>query len=188
MSTRSDTSFIKRHLAELTNPSQTRGEIVTALKERGYRQLGRGCFAVVLAHPDAPSVVVKVGQINSGKSWIIHLGFKDRFMAYADHLKETGSRYKFALRVYHHAFVSERHGGTYTAIVERCFPGRGCKAQDAITDSANVVKGNSFGTSNANPAATRFLRSIAHLGTLDLHSANIMLRRDGTPVVTDPLC
>jgi hypothetical protein len=165
----------------------TRADMVRGLKAMGYRQLGRGAFAVALAHPERPDVVVKVGQCDPG---LKHQGrgIRDRFPEYVDFLKGTGTRSKFALKVYHHQHINGMNGGTYASVVERCKPGRGVKAQTAITASAGVVKGLYWYRDSASAPATRFIERFAFLGTLDLHSGNVMLRANGQAVITDPLC
>jgi hypothetical protein len=178
----------KRDIAAADAPftHATRDEIVRSLKRAGYKALGRGAFAVALAHPDRPDVVIKVGQRNSSK--FQHL--TDHFPEYVDFLKGTGTRSTFALKVYHMEWISGREGGTYAAVVERCKASKGSKAQKAVTYSSYVVSGSSWNravTSSSKPA-TRFIRRFADLGALDLHSKNVMLRANGQAVITDPLC
>lgn len=163
-----------------------RAGMVKALKALGYEQLGRGCFAVALTHPERPDVVVKVGQRRAGRSGFSHL--RDHFPEYCGFLRDSGTRSKYALKVYHFDYFSQRNGGTYAAVVERCRAGKGCKAQRSIEASSYAAKGGRWGTEGADPHATRFIRRFAHLGKLDLHSANVMLRANGQPVITDPLC
>ncbi|MQW33587.1 hypothetical protein [Sinorhizobium meliloti] len=168
-----------------------RSEIVRNLKREGFKQLGRGVFAIALYHPSYPDLVIKVGQRNSHRKWCSHL--RDGFPAYVEFLRFTETKSKFALKVYHHRHVGASNGGTYITVAERCYSGRGCKAQTRVTASGSVVRGLPWGTEGADPAATRFLKRFKASGytlghTLDLHSGNVMLRRDGTPVITDPLC
>ncbi|MBY5849805.1 hypothetical protein HFN51_04435 [Rhizobium leguminosarum] len=171
--------------ATFNAPNMTRPQIVRELREQGYKFLGRGCFAVAMAHPDQPDVVVKVGQRRSHRQYAKR--FSDRFPEYVGFLKDSGTRSKYALKVYHFEEVSHVNGGTYVAVVERCFAGKGSEAQKSVSAAGQVVSRKSWGTNGASKTAASFIKRFAYLGTLDLHSGNVMLRRDGTPVITDPL-
>jgi len=178
-----------RDVASATNQSRIdRAGMVRSLKAMGYEQLGRGCFAVALAHPERPEVVVKVGQRRAGRSGFSHL--KDGFPKYCEFLRSSGTTSKYALKVYHFEEVSHWGGGTYAAVVERCRSGKGCKAQKSIEAASYLAKGSmsAWLIKDADRHATRFIRRFAHLAKLDLHSANVMLRANGHPVITDPLC
>lgn len=178
----------KRDIAAATDllDHPTRADAVRELKRAGYKVLGKGAFAVALAHPDRPDVVVKVGQ----RDHKTRTHISDHFPEYVDFLQGSGTRSKFALKVYHMGWLSGREGGTYAAVVERCKSSKGCKAQKAITYSSYVASGSTWSkavTSSSKPA-TRFIKRFAFLGKLDLHSGNVMLRANGQAVITDPLC
>ncbi|MBY5581872.1 hypothetical protein [Rhizobium leguminosarum] len=188
MTIRKQANQAKRDIAAATalfgNPS--RSDVVRELKLAGYKTLGRGCFAVALAHPDHPDVVVKVGQRRIGRGRRQELS--DRFPEYVEFLKDSGTRSKFALKVYHMEWLSGCGGGTYAAVVERCKAGKGSAAHKAVTASGSVVKGYRWCSKDASGHATRFIRRFAWMGKLDLHSGNVMLRPNGQAVITDPLC
>jgi hypothetical protein len=167
----------------------TRKDIVRSLKAEGFNQLGRGIFSVALVHPAYPDLVIKVGQRKSDRPFCD--SYTDGFPEYVAFLRESRARSKFALKVYHHREVSGHRGGTYVTVSERCYPGKGSKGQKSVTAAANLVKGHSWCAKGADGHAVNFIRRLKsntpRLHRVDLHSGNVMLRRDGTPVITDPL-
>ncbi|WP_027684312.1 hypothetical protein [Rhizobium leguminosarum] len=186
MHIRSQIAKARRDTAELEGD---RKAIIKALTGLGYTVLGKGAFAVVMIHEDAPNVVVKVSQQTSTKGFVRKRGLVDGFSYYVDWMRDSGTRSRYALKVYGHRFVNKCDGGIYISITERCFKARG-KTHRAVTTAANALSGHWWDEKKpADKWAKRYLyRLTSDTGLkLDLHGANVMARANGSPVITDPL-
>lgn len=184
---------LKTTLAGLGN-QPSRGAIKTALRQQGYKQRGQGAFAIVMVHPELPQVVVKIGQVMSGRKFLPST-LSDRFMDYCEWIKHEGTASRYALKVYHNEWVSDQSGGTYVAVIEKCKPCYGSDKAEMVTTAAWAAKHTLTGRGckprrSYSRAANDFLLRLGSEigGTLDIHPANIMQRTDGSIVVTDPLC
>ncbi|MBT1154410.1 hypothetical protein J1C56_02270 [Aminobacter anthyllidis] len=185
MSVRKSITAAKAALAAIDTKTKSRDVIVKTLRAAGWSSVGSGAFATCMAHKAAPGIVIKVGQVVSSKAWI-KSRWQDGFMNYVEATKTTQSRY--ALKVYHSAWVNELSGGTYVAIVERCQKAKSKAHREAISgiDNATASWGTSWG-GRAVCVGLNFLEHVAVYGTLDCHGKNVMVRANGHLVITDPL-
>lgn len=185
MSKRRSINFAKRVAASFAGSHLDRNSIVAQLRSQGWKQIGRGCFAIVLEHPDHNYVVIKVGHTYSTNKYCRKQGLRDGFDRYVDFANYTRS--KLALKVYGELTWA---GDVYLAVVERLYPVNGnTKASKRVTGAAYKTKWGSelWRHVKASPHAVRFFESLRWHGQLDIHGKNIMQRQDGTIVVADPL-
>lgn len=182
---------MRRHVRTVMDSmvsAPNRHNIVSALVAIGYRELGRGHFSIALEHPKHPDVVLKVAYTRPSS------GRLDGFPAYAKWIMETKPKSKHALRVYHYEQVSDENEGTYVTITERLDHGRG---NPELTDKKWAVTGALPYVRTASTdrlprhvprSAVEYLSKVADLGGhFDLHGDNVMVRKNGDVVVTDPI-
>lgn len=187
MSHRININVAKRVAREVYSEKLSKSQIVNRLVKQGWKRVGIGSFAVVLAHDDYPTVAIKVSSAST-KRW--H-GFKDGWPTYVRWMKTTGTRSKFAPKVY--AMHGAEDAEVHVTVVERLYKLADKKfAIKAETTSSYIRFGKQITDVDRQyrlpPAPARFLSKIVTLGTIDLHSKNIMQRINGTPVFSDPLC
>lgn len=151
-----------------------------AIVKRGFTSLGKGCFSQVYVHEKFPDVVIKVGRLNDG-------GMEDGFLKYADFIKSSKTTNSLAVRIFHTQVVTKEGQGSYFAVIERCYAAPSYNHVSAVTSAANFVKGRTFNISGRSKRAINFLSKLAKLGDLDVHGDNVMMRKCGQLVVTDPL-
>jgi hypothetical protein len=156
-----------------------------SLSRQGYEILGSGCYGVALAHPKRPNVVVKVAKYGFNPGSFNDLGEffpRDGWLTYVKHLANDPSPH--ALRVHSVAVFEEQ----FFAVMERLLPGdyendETAKSIKAVTGSGNPE--HLPGT--LGQFGERVLKVCRETDRgIDCHAGNIMFRRDGTPVITDP--
>jgi len=154
------------------------------LEKRGYKKLGTGHYSAVYAKPNSDRVV-KVCHNENGDAWI----------DYCLWAAQKGYAGSLAPRVYSYKKI----GKFYVAIIERM-------SYDAYQHHIEMkyytvpflLNQSLEGCSEAEmlldvvlPGAKKFAQDLLDTfkyGTLDLHSGNIMFRKDGSICVTDPVC
>lgn len=157
---------------------------IEALKKRGFVELGSGAFSTVLGKPGKDRVI-KVTRRPDG--WIDYIAWGAK----------TGSPY--VPKVFSYKKISGKKKDFEVAIVER-LEYTFCHAP---SDHALKILPDLLYRSDDNPMAARFVEVLApgltnfmkgvyeHFGdshSLDLHNGNYMVRKDGSFVVTDPVC
>lgn len=166
------------------SPFQDGIGFINALKKRGFEELGSGAFSTVLAKPGQDRVI-KVTRRPDG--WI----------DYAKWGAETGS--SFAPKVFSYKKISGKKKDFEVAIMERLE----YTFYKTPEDHALKILPDLIYRSESNPMAARFVETLAPGLTnymkgvysqfgdsyhLDLHNGNYMIRKDGSFVVTDPVC
>ena len=150
------------------------------LKLLGYQQIGHGAFARVFVHPDAPDVVIKVGNIKSRHKSFDSL--RDAFPDYARLCQR--SRSKFYPRIYD---LQEEDGGGYYAIMRRYQEQQQRATIKTISHTASTLRYTDRFPATDLRRFGRALRPLADLFQFDIHNGNIMQNALGTPILTDPV-
>ena len=160
------------------------GCFIEALKKRGFVELGSGAFSTVLGKPGKDRVI-KVTRRPDG--WIDYIAWGAK----------TGSPY--VPKVFSYKKISGKKKDFEVAIMERLE----YTFYRAPQDHALKILPDLLYRSNDNPMAARFVEVLApglinfmkgvyeNFGKhhhLDLHNGNYMVRKDGSFVVTDPVC
>lgn len=177
---------VARRLAAMIADTETSAaSALRVMRERGWKSLGRGAFSVAFAHDLYPGTVIKVSAQPTERSTRI---MRDGFPEYVNAILRDWIRSSFAPRVY---FTSElKHCDRVTVtVMERCYP---CKNKEFIEKAARTATNlNSsracYEAAMPRSPARRFLETLRQYGELDIHGRNIMTRRDGSLVFTDPL-
>lgn len=174
--------FIFRKFMSKRSPFCNAISFIYALKSRGFVQLGEGAFSTVLAKPGQKRVI-KV--IRRPDGWIdyVHWGAK------------KGS--PFIPKVFSYKKIKGKEKDFEVAIVERLE----YTFEKAPKDHALRMIPDLMYRSNDNPMAARFMEILApglkdfvsdvkkeFEDHLDLHSGNLMVRKDGSFVLADPVC
>lgn len=178
-----------------------RGDVRNFLESKGFSRLGGGAFSTVMAHPKSDRVV--------------KLGGNDNWLGYCLWAAEKGYAGNFAPKV--HSYRVTPSGTQYIAIVERaaytidrllCSGSRAYKYADQfrsfvfechrtarrgqpIKDKLSPMTASAypgleqFGIDLATWAANQVKQDGYNL--LDLNDGNIMFRKDGSMVITDPI-
>lgn len=173
---------------------------VDALQAKGFHTLGSGAFSTVLAHPDNNDKVVKV----------IYRPQQDGWVDYAHWAGQKGYAGTFAPRVFSYKLVksySKEKKEYYwsspqdfgVAVMERLdktltqtemnADGRVLHPlfKHAMSESALAVRM----LDSVVPGLANFAKDLKkdfEDERFDLHDGNMMLRKDGSFVVTDPIC
>lgn len=155
-----------------------RDEYENKLRALGCEMIGNGYFSNVFNIPQQPDKVIKVGPAD------------DQWPLYARWATENGHSGKFAPMIHSLKF----YDGFYAAIMERlvCTVGdirnnncyRGGKGTE-LQAIFNEVTGREEKTEACDLAAyVNELRALGHSN--DFHDGNVMVRKDGQLVITDP--
>lgn len=175
--------FEFRKFIQNKSPFHDGQAFIDALKKRGFEQLGNGAFSTVLGKPGKDRVI-KVTRRPDG--WI----------DYAKWGATTGS--SFVPKVFSYKKISGKKKDFEVAIMERLE----YTFYKAPEDHALRILPDLLWKSENNPMAARFAETLAPGVTnymkgiydkfgrdgLDLHNGNYMIRKDGSFVVTDPIC
>lgn len=146
--------------------------------EAGFEPLSSGYFSYVYSAKGHPRVVIKIAQTNhaEGDGWVPYIKWARK------------SRSIHAPRVY--AIVEDT---TYTvAVMERLVPFSSCsdlldpETVSVLTNATCHRNLNNFGEGSLKRFCKRITNDLPDWWH-DMHSNNLMLRKDGTPVVVDPL-
>jgi hypothetical protein len=156
---------------------------IDGLKKRGFEELGNGAYSTVLAKKGS-NRVIKV--IRRPDGWIdyIHWGAK------------KGS--PFIPKVFSYKKIKGLKKDFEVAIVERLE----YTFYKAPEDHALMILPDLMHKSDSNPMTARFMEILApglrdfmaevkeefNEGHLDLHAGNLMIRKDGSFVLSDPVC
>lgn len=176
-----------RHLARhATKTVTSKAGAIRLMKERGWRQIGKGAFSVAFAHDEHPSVVIKVSANPTENSRRI---MADGFPEYANAILRDWIRSSLAPRIYFSERVDRCDRVTITAM-ERCYR---CTNKDFVSraertaTNLNNPRGRIYSHYCLGGHARRLLECLKQYGDLDIHSGNIMQRLNGSLVLTDPL-
>lgn len=155
------------------------GSFINALKKRGYKMLGSGAYSTVMAK-DGSDRVIKVQRGND--NWIDYIKWS----------AEKGYTGTLAPRVY----SFKRHSNFAVAIVERMD-----RCTNDNKDDLSLIDRLLGPAKHGNVMAKLFLDELSpgclpffdglftDFGDhLDLYGKNIMIRKDGSLCVTDPVC
>ena len=154
-----------------------KGEYENKLRARGCHLLGHGLYSNVFSVPNKPDIVIKVGEM-------------DIWPDYVKWSIENGHAGKFAPKVYSLKF----HDGYYVAIVERLvctiqelkFTPNGERQQRPV-EQVSVFNTMHFADDCYATDLVDYIRLLRKADlTGDLHDGNVMVRRDGSMVITDP--
>lgn len=159
---------------------------VDALRGKGFEPLGSGYFSSVLGHPASDKVVK-----------IIYTPERDGWLDYVKWAADKGYAGKFAPKVFSYKLIKGRKEDFGVAVMERL---KATVADTPPTDDAKAIAHLFIPAMNSNPLATKLLDSVnpglAQFGkdlkvqfpkSLDTHLGNMMVRKDGTFVVSDPV-
>jgi hypothetical protein len=149
------------------------------LRKRGYHEIGAGMYGCVMAHPDKPDKVIKVGK--GDDCWPLYIQWA------AEH-GELGKRAPnvTSLKVIN---TSQGEDATfYVAVMERLV----CTAEQARRDNEFVTYKDVLAPVSSYPLPPDWRDYVAEVtsatgGTRDIHAGNWMVRKDGTIVLTDPV-
>jgi hypothetical protein len=158
---------------------------IKALERRGFKALGSGAFATVLAK-EGQKRVIKV--IRRPDGWI-------NYIHWAAQAGEAGH---FAPRVFSYKKIKGRKKDFAVAVVERL----SYTLEDAPEEHALKIIPSLIWHAD-NPMARKFMEMLApglmdylakmaaewkiKLSNFDLHNGNLMLREDGSFVIVDPV-
>lgn len=157
---------------------------IAALKKRGFKPLGEGAFATVLGK-DGYDRVLKVNRR------------PDVWIDYAVWAAKAGEAGKYAPKVHSYKTIKGKRGDFSVAVVERI----DYTVSDTPSDHAMKILPDLLYFAKDNPIAARFVDVLApNLNKfvekvrvefddkrLDLHGENMMVRKDGSFVITDPV-
>lgn len=157
---------------------------IKALQKRGFVFLGSGAFSTVLGKENS-NRVIKV--IRRPDGWI-------DYIRWASYRGEAG---RFAPRVFSYKKIKGKKKDFSVAIMERLE----YTFKKTPKDHALKIIPDLMWRANDNPMAASFMDILApglkkfmddlgkeFKGSFDLHSGNLMLRKDGSFVVVDPIC
>ncbi|TPJ51750.1 MULTISPECIES: hypothetical protein [unclassified Mesorhizobium] len=152
-----------------------------ALRQKGYRQIGRGAFSKAFVHPDAPEVVIKVGKLYSKRC-----GLTDGFPHFAQQLLEGEIHSKFFPKVY--GLVIDPVKQLFWCIMKRYRKVRGAKkTAEQISTTHKAITGSISGTKPVGRFRKAMEQLIDHRFISDIHAGNV-LWNGATPIVIDPIC
>jgi hypothetical protein len=142
------------------------------VRQLGAEEIGRGLYSKVFAIPYTDKVL-KIGDM-------------DEWPAYIEWAAKNGHMGKFAPKVFSLKF----HNGFYVAIMERLVATMRDLESNGAKNSTQYRAWESV-QSRRDPLATDYADYVntlikLHLGKDDLHDGNVMVRKDGSLVVTDP--
>lgn len=175
--------FIFRKFNEKPSSAFNDGySFIKALENKGFVKLGSGAFSTVLAKP-GQSRVIKVTRRPDGWIDYIHWGSK------------KGS--PFVPKVFSYKKIKGKKNDFEVAIVERLE----YTFSNAPEDHALRIIPYLMDRSSKNPMAARFMEILSpglkdfmeevqkefNDSSLDLHAGNLMIRKDGSFVLSDPI-
>lgn len=145
--------------------------------------LGGGHFARAVKNEKFPGIVVRVStyESSSGRG-------KDGWLAYIKWAMKQHSRH--APKVYAMRELEDR----IITVMEELFHIHWFNDAEEMKMAQKMCQGLSFDFQQYGKGSVRtFVRKIDKAPELanyqrDLHGNNVMIRKDGTPVITDPLC
>lgn len=169
-----------------SNPFYDGASFIKALEKRGFKHLGSGAFATVLAK-DGSDKVIKV--IRRPDGWI-------NYVHWAAQAGEAGH---FAPKVFSYKKIKGKKRDFAVAIVERLQ----YTLEDAPNEHALKLIPQLVWRAEENAMAAKFVEQLAPglmnylkkmgahwkipVQNFDLHDGNLMLRKDGSFVVVDPV-
>ncbi|APH74152.1 hypothetical protein [Aquibium oceanicum] len=150
------------------------------MRKRGYEQIGSGAFSRVYVHPDAPDVVVKVGQREGAPH--VRSRYRDAFPDFASWIRARTVGSKFFPKIYD---VREE-GEAFIVIMRRYY-----KPPYGTYYPVHGTASKLTGEWTSHKADNRFRRALEKLLSFgvefDIHSANVMVDGSGLPILTDPV-
>lgn len=151
-------------------------EYENKLRQRGCSLIGHGLYSNVFSVPDKPDIVIKVGYL-------------DQWPDYIKWATDHGHTGKFAPKVYSLKF----HDSYYVAIMERlvCTIGEIKHPENDryvfVPDQYFVFQNLHFADECTATDLVEYVRALRQNQLSgDLHDGNVMIRSDGSMVVTDP--
>lgn len=149
-------------------------EYENKLRELGFPQIGSGIFSNVFAFPNNPDKAIKVGKDDdawpSYIKWATEKGYAGKFAPKVDSLKFRDGFY---------VAIMERLIATMREIV---YEGGDNSYQNRLYQSEIISRGGKA------KDLIEFVTDLRDAGlTGDLHPGNVMVRKDGQIVVTDPV-
>lgn len=175
--------FGVRVLGHHPGPFENGEAFIKGLEKRGFVKLGGGYYSTVLGKPDSDRVI-KVTREADG--WI----------DYVHWAAKKGEAGKFAPKVFSYKKIKGKRNDFSVSIMERLE----YTFYKAPQDHAMKIIPSLLEYSEDNPMAGRFMEVLApglkdymsalkkqFKGHLDLHAGNLMLRKDGSFVVIDPV-
>ena len=157
-----------------------------ALEKRGFKRLGSGCFSSVYAKDGSDKVLKVTRRI-------------DNWIDYIHWASEKGYAGRFAPKVYSYKKFKAKDGEMFSvAVVERCNPINDCSAKD----DGYVINALLWPCMRGNTMAQLYLDDMQQglpkflvdfhekfgQDHTDIGGNNHLFRKDGTWVLTDPLC
>lgn len=174
---------------------------VLNLKSIKKKHIGRGATASAFAFGN--DKVVRVQKFNGEYPYAL-----EKYLAWVEFCKTTKSKHLPKLFYCHAVYCKSKHGWrngrikSITTVMERLeewphYTGKSsfedqwvldledaCKGHNVSRHLVKMVTNHKMGTRDS---LIRICNKIENLGVNDLHSGNVMCRKDGTLVITDPV-
>lgn len=186
-----DIAVAKRHALEVYEKDSEKLVMVRSLQKLGWKSIGKGSFAIVMAHPDHPSVVLKVSSVSTHRNH----KYVDAWHDLAFWMIDERVRSKYLPRVYD--IFGHRHSHVFITVIERLYPVRKKHRTLVFNIEMAVITVQWDQEFRGEKYDTHQLRAIAKIlwrikenvtfYCFDIHRANIMVRACGTPVIVDPI-
>lgn len=177
----------KRAAKDIILTAKSKAGAIREFQALGWKKIGSGAFSVALTHDLYPQTVIKVSADPTERSFRC---IKDAFPEYARAILRDWVRSTLAPKIY----LSEpvRHNERLTVtVMERCYRIKNREYVHKAERSAANLNSRSgrpiYEDYRLSGHAQRFLENIKQFGDLDIHAGNIMQRRNGSRVFTDPL-
>lgn len=194
MNIRQEISFAKSAADHAYNTYGEKLKMVRMLKSLGWKEIGRGSFAIVLTHDECPSVVLKVTNIKTRK----HHSFVDAWHELVFWMLDEGVRSKFLPKIYD--IFGYRHSTDFITVMERLYPlPKGTQAMHMMFDiemmaidvhySKEPFPFKKYGDHRLfymSKILFRIKESVTFWG-FDMHRNNVMRRKCGAIVLADPI-
>lgn len=153
------------------------------LQKRGFKRLGSGAYSTVYGHPKSDRVI----KVTSGS--------QDNWIDYIQWAAKSGYSGNFAPKVYSWKHYDK---GFSVAVVERM---EKTLTELEYKEDAKLIESLLYPSIRGNVMARLFLDELSpglgkfiddfsstFKGATDLYGKNMMLRRDGSFAITDPVC
>lgn len=184
-----------------TNALHSSYTFCEALQAKGFELLGSGAFSTVYGYPGKDRVIK-----------VTHRPHTDGWLDYTHWAAQKGYAGRFAPQIYSYKLIKSKSptkpgslweyatdpNGFGVAVMERLDLEMNKVAPDHDANTINVLFSQAM---RDNKLAHKFLATVdpefpkfavelmtEYKGHLDIHGGNIMLRKDGSFVVTDPVC
>ncbi|QIG76882.1 hypothetical protein EVC30_053 [Rhizobium phage RHph_Y1_11] len=173
---------IKKDAWSAYEEGKTRAGAVAYLRKLGYERKGKGLFAIVMIHPENERYVIRCARSQSR-------ALTDAFPWYAQAVEREWIVSKYAPKIY----AVHDDGSMSVTVVERCYPLRDRKFKSKAQNTQSVLRHGALSYHFSDSELFKrgkvreFLENVSQYGALDIGGPNIMQRKNGHPVFTDPI-